>query len=325
MTKPLPASAFPYDYTRIEQIIAGYIPSWRHHRFDSVVAIARGGLIPAVMISAALDIPLHALAYNRERRAASWYSASSPSAESQVLLVEDIAGRGHTLTDCLDFLQAHKITPKTFTLAYDAQSRIIPEFGVEIQSGYRAWFPWERESITDAFDATGNRPTEREYTYASWAIDLDGVLLADLPEHLYHDALDETLATRDELPPGNPLPDLHLSQITIITGRPEQDRERTQRWLTKHGFHGPLVMRDPARHDVGQTARHKALALLQRRHTHFLESDVEQALEIAQHTQLARVYWWNGQRALLVHASEAQLLDDTKTRRDTRSQSVLSR
>lgn len=308
MTLPLPATAFPYDYTRIEQLVASYIPSWRQQEFCGVVAVARGGLIPAVMISAALDIPLHAVAYDRASRTVSWYSATRPAAGSHVLLVEDIAGRGHTLADSLDFLQAHQVVARIFTLAYDTESRITPEFGVKIQPGYRAWFPWERESITDAYGATANQPAEREYTYASWAIDLDGVLLADLPEQSYLEALDDTLRTRDTLPPNTCLPDLDLEQVTIITGRPEQDRARTQQWLTCHGFHGPLVMRDPAIHDVSQTAQHKSQALLQRRHTHFVESDVEQALEIAQRTRIARVFWWNGHHALLVHASAVDVL-----------------
>src|SRR3546814_18454435 len=72
-----------------------------------------------------------------------------------------------------------------FTLAHDADSRIKPDFGLEIPAGFRAWFPWERSSITPAFDQTLNCPERPEYDYTSWAIDLDGVLLMDLPEHQY--------------------------------------------------------------------------------------------------------------------------------------------
>lgn len=308
MTQHLPATALPYDYTRIEHIVAGYTESWRHSNFDAVVAIARGGLVPGVMVSTALDIPLYAVGYDRARRHVSWFSVSRPKRNARVLVVEDIAGRGTTLSDSLSFLQGYGLQTQVFTLAYDAESRITPDFGIELAQGYRAWFPWERESITPAFDVTANRPAAREYTYASWAIDLDGVLLPDLPEHMYAQALEDTLAQRDTLLPSTTLPDLDLATVTIITGRPEQDRVRTQNWLTSHGFHGPLVMRDPSRYDVDQTALHKAAALLQRRHTHFLESDVEQALEISHHTQVARVFWWNGQHARLVHASPAQVL-----------------
>lgn len=304
MSRLLSTSAFPYDYTRIEHIVAGHIVSWRRLKFDAVVAIARGGLVPGVMASAALDVPLHALSYDRTQRQVSWFSTSRPGRGARVLVVEDIAGRGTTLSDCLSFLNDHGLYTQVFTLAYDEQSRITPDYGVKIAEGYRAWFPWERESITDAFDQTENKPARREYTYASWAIDLDGVLLADLPEHRYAQALEETLTQRDGLLPSPTLPDLSLSNITIITGRPEQDRDRTQDWLTQHRFHGPLVMRNPVSHDVTQTAEHKATAILNRRHTHFLESDVVQALEIARRTQIARVFWWDGQRATLVHASE---------------------
>lgn len=308
MTQPFSAAALPYDYTRIEQIVASHVESWRHANFDAVVAIARGGLIPGVMVSTALGIPLHALGYDRTHRRVSWFSVLAPTSGSRVLIVEDIAGRGTTLSDCVAFLHDYGVQTQIFTLAYDDQSRVIPDFGIKLAKGYRAWFPWERESITPAFDTTANIPTAPEYRYASWAIDLDGVLLPDLPKHLYAQMLDDTLAQRDTLLPSTTLPGLDLSTITIITGRPEQDRSRTQKWLTQHGFEGPLVMRDPTVHDVTQTALHKATALLQRRHTHFLESEIEQALDIAAHTKIARVFWWNGHQATLVHASPVELL-----------------
>lgn len=301
-------SAYPYDYSRVETVMAEYIPQWRHLRFDAVVAIARGGLAPALMASTALSLPLYALSYSRADRRVSWYTAQTPSAPSSLLLVEDVAGRGTTLADSLDFLRALGHEVKVFTLAYDADSRIQPDYGVQIPAGFRAWFPWEHTSITPAFDAVRNQPDRPEYEYASWAIDLDGVLLMDLPEHLYARALHDTLAQRDLLLPNKVLPGLDLTRITIITGRPEQDRDRTQAWLTRHGFHGPLIMRDENRHTAAQTATHKAQAILARCHTHFIESDAAQALDIARQAKVARVVWWNGRQALVVYANEIQHL-----------------
>ncbi len=301
-------SAYPYDYSRVETVMAEYIPQWRSLRFDAVVAIARGGLAPALIASTDLAVPMYALSYSRPDRKVSWYTAQMPSAPSRILLVEDIAGRGTTLADSLDFLRASGHEVKVFTLAYDAESRIRPDYGMEMPPGLRAWFPWERASITAAFDATGNQPDRPEHDYASWAIDLDGVLLMDLPEHLYAQALHETLAQRDLLLPSKVLPGMDLTHVTIITGRPEQDRDRTQTWLARHGFHGPLIMRDEGRHTAEQTATHKAQAILARCHTHFIESDAAQALEIARQTRVARVIWWNGQQALMVHASAVEHL-----------------
>jgi len=297
-------SAFPYDYARVEQVVAGHVPTWRSMGFAGVVAIARGGLAPALIASAALDLPLYALSYDRRARRVSWFTAQTPPHGVRVLVVEDIAGRGTTLSDSLEFLAARGHAFSVFTLAYDAESRVRPDFGVEIPPGFRAWFPWERESITTAYDATGNLPDQPAHAYASWAIDLDGILLPDLPADAYAADLADTLARRDRLTPSAILPGRDLSRLTIITGRPEQDRARTQDWLHRHGFLGPLVMRDAGRHSAAQTAEHKALAIVAGRHTHFIESDMSQALEIARRVQVARVYWWNGVTALAVYASQ---------------------
>ena len=301
-------AAFSYDYARIETVVSGFVPEWRRAGFDAVVAIARGGLVPAVMAATELCLPMHALSYDRSRRAVSWYTRSQPPASASVLLVEDVAGRGTTLSDSLDFLRSQGYRVSVFTLAYDSESRVQPDYGLEMPDGFRAWFPWERTSITPAFDTRPDADAVPEYRLASWAIDLDGVLLMDLPEEQYARALHDTLAQRDLLPPSATLPGLDLSQVTIITGRPEQDRRRTQAWLDRHGFHGPLVMRDESRHTAAQTPEHKAQAILSRCHTHFIESCPMQALAIAQQAKVARVIWWNGGKALLVYANEVEHL-----------------
>jgi len=301
-------AAFSYDYARIETVVSGFVPEWRRAGFDAVVAIARGGLVPAVMAATELCLPMHALAYDRPARAVSWYTRSRPPASSSVLLVEDVAGRGTTLSDSLDFLHSQGYRASVFTLAYDSESRVQPDYGLKMPDGFRAWFPWERTSITPTFDTRPNADAVPEYRLASWAIDLDGVLLMDLPEEQYARALHDTLAQRDLLPPSATLPGLDLSQVTIITGRPEQDRRRTQAWLDRHGFHGPLVMRDESRHTAAQTPEHKAQAILSRCHTHFIESCPMQALAIAQQAKVARVIWWNGGKALLVYANEVEHL-----------------
>jgi len=302
---PAPLTAFPYDYARVEHVVSEYVPQWRGMGFQAVVAIARGGLAPAVIACTALDLPLYALSYDRRARRVSWFTAQTPPAGARVLLVEDIAGRGTTLSDSMDFLAASGYALNVFTLAYDAESRVRPDFGVAVPPGFRAWFPWERESVTQAYDATGNLPTRQPDAYASWAIDLDGILLPDLPSHLYDTDLAAALAQRDLLLPNAILPGRDLRALPIITGRPEQDRVRTQAWLRRHGFEGPLVMRDASRHSAAQTAEHKAQAIMAGCHTHFIESDMAQALEIAQRVKVARVYWWNGQTALSVYASPA--------------------
>ena len=306
-----PSCAFPYGYTSIEATIARYLPDWSAQDFDAVVAIARGGLIPATLIASELDLPLLAVSYQRATREVQWWTKERPVPGGRLLLVEDIAGRGTTLSDCLQFLEQEAQEVRVFSLAYDRESRMTPDYGQPMPDGMRAWFPWERESITDAFSQTENLPTQPPQAYAAWAIDLDGILLQDIPEHSYLQDLEATLALRDSLPPFQTMPALPtLRTAPVITGRPECDRNRTQQWLDRHGFSGPLLMRDPARHTAAQSATHKAEMLLQHRYTHFLESDAAQALIIASITRIAAVFWWNGERAMRVHACETSLQDN---------------
>src|SRR5690606_30370860 len=128
-------------------------------------------------------------------------------------------GRGHTLADCLQFMRLQNIEVKTFVLAYDKESRVAPDYGQRIPDGARAWFPWERETITDAFTVTRNQPSLPQRSYAAWAIDLDGVLLPDIPAHSYTQDLEAALMLRDTLPPAQLLPPLpRLHHLPIITG-----------------------------------------------------------------------------------------------------------
>ncbi len=301
-------SAYSCDYYWVESLVNSYIHEWRQAKFDAVIAIARGGLTPGVMASTALSLPMHALSYSRSTRQVSWFTRDTPRLGTRVLLVEDIAGRGTTLVDSVNFLRDQGFDTSIFTLAWDEESRIRPDYGFQIPAGSRAWFPWERESITDASGDTNNMPDQPEYEYASWAIDLDGILLPDVPEEHYLRDLQDALLTRDALEPNASLPNRNLHDLPIVTGRPEQDRARTQAWLDRHGFGGELIMRNEAKYSAAQTPLHKADAIVQRRFTHFIESDAIQALEIANRVKVARIIWWNGSRAMAVYAHEAHEL-----------------
>ena len=301
-------AALPFDYLTVAHMIDQWVPEWRQLGFFGVVAIARGGLIAGVMASTALSIPLYALQYGRPNREVSWFTRATPPRGVRLLLIDDIAGSGATLLDCRDFL-ARDYQVDVCALVCDDSSRIEPRWSVRLRNGLRAWFPWEREAITLAFDATENMPPFPEYSYASWAIDLDGVLLSDVPDAHYETDLHGALAHRDTLPPASKLPPLDLSTITIITGRPEIDRDRTCQWLSRHGFHGKLLMRNSSQFPVELTPEYKAYQLHAGCHTHFLESCPKQAIRIAQSAPVAKVFWWVGDgSAYLVRACKADLL-----------------
>lgn len=256
----------------------------------------------ALMISHATGVEPAFLRYRRADRSVAWDSSVSiPPPGSKVLLCEDIAGAGHTLKDCLSFLECRDLKVKILTAGFDDLSSIRPDYGIDGR-GYFLQFPWERQAYTRAYrehwNNTGGGRTgqmAQDHEYDVYAIDLDGILLPDIPYQRYAADLQAALCERDHLEPYERLPP--LGQIkAIITGRPEMDRVRTKAWLSRHG-HGetPLIMRDTRLYNDSpeQVSTHKAKAVLQLGCTHFVESDPVQAILIAQHAPLLRVIWWD--------------------------------
>jgi hypoxanthine phosphoribosyltransferase len=312
MNKPV----LPLTYEQLDHWIESLQPALLDEQFAAALGILRGGAPLALMASHAVGVPVAFLRYERASRVVTWDSAlPMPAPGSKVLLCEDIAGRGFTLLDCIDFLERHGLIVRTLTGAFDELSRTRPDFGIDAR-GYFALFPWERQAYTDRYrddwtnnDAGQRAPMSSDHEYATYAIDLDGILLPDVPSTRYDEDLEAALNERDLLLPFESLPGIDLQRArAIITGRPEMDRERTQAWLDRHGFGKlELVMRTPDLHDQtpAGTAAHKAAAVLRCGVTHFIESDPVQAILIAQKAPLLRVIWWDaaGRTGTLVGAS----------------------
>ncbi|TDV07839.1 phosphoribosyltransferase [Paraburkholderia caballeronis] len=300
MNKPI----VPLTYEQLDQWIESLQPLLAAENFAAVVGILRGGAPLALMVSHATGAPVAFLRYERATREVRWDSALPlPEPGSKVLLCEDIAGRGFTLTDSIAFLREYGLAVRTLTGAYDDLSRLRPDYSIDA-SGYFALFPWERQAYTDRYRADWARDGAHEgalmagdHEYAVYAIDLDGILLPDIPLTRYDEDLDAALTERDALLPFDKFPGIDLQHTrAIITGRPEMDRARTQLWLERFGFGQlELVMRTPGEHDEtpAGAAAHKAAAALRCGVTHFIESDPVQAIFIAQRAPLLRVIWWN--------------------------------
>jgi len=300
MNKPV----LPLTYEQLDHWIESLQPALLAEGFAMAIGILRGGAPLALMVSHSAGAPVAFLRYDRASRTVAWDSTLSiPPAGSKVLLCEDIAGRGFTLVDCLAFLEQHGLDVKTLTGAVDDLSRTQPDYAIDAR-GYFALFPWERQAYTERYRddwarvEAGDAPAMADdHHYATYAIDLDGILLPDVPLARYDEDLAAALLERDALLPFEVLPGIDLKRVrTIITGRPEMDRARTQAWLERHGFgHMQLVMRTPGKHDESPAgaAAHKAAAALAGGVTHFVESDPVQALLIAQQAPLLRVIWWD--------------------------------
>jgi hypoxanthine phosphoribosyltransferase len=294
----------PLTYEQLDHWIESLQPVLIAERFTAAVGILRGGAPLALMASHSIGVPIAFLSYDRKARHVTWDSAlPMPAPGSKVLLCEDIAGRGFTLVDCITFLEQHGLIVKTLTGAFDELSRVRPDYANDA-TGYFALFPWERQAYTEGYrddwlqvEAGHSDSMAGDHEYATYAIDLDGILLPDVPLARYAEDLAAALIERDALLPFDVLPDIDLKQVrAVITGRPQADLERTRAWLERHGFgHLELVMRVPDQHDetAAGAAAHKIAAVLRCGVTHFLESDPVQALMIAQRAPLLRVIWWD--------------------------------
>ena len=303
-TKPPGRPMIEVSYQKLDQWISSLQVRLRAEGFHAVVGIIRGGAPLALMVSHATGLEVGFLRYERSTRRVAWDSSlPMPKAGAKILLCEDIAGAGFTLIDCVGFLERRGLIVQTLTGVYDDLSRIKPNYALDSR-GYYSILPWERETFTDAYRtqwqevAAGSRETvDPDHTFAYYGIDLDGILVPDLPLHFYDECLESALAARDELLPFTVIPALN-SIIAIITGRPEMDRDRTQHWLNSNGFNGlKLVMRDPSvysdsPHDV---ARFKATQARQSGCTHYIESDPIQAVYIARTFPLLHTIWWDAQ------------------------------
>lgn len=303
MEKPV----LPLTYDQIDHWIASLAPELAREHFACAVGILRGGVLPAALVSHAVGVPAAFVRYERATRTVTWDSSIPiPARGSTVLLCEDIAGAGHTLADCVAFLREHGLVVKTMTVAFDDLSRMRPDYGLDGR-GYFPLFPWERHAHTERYRARWRETKAgtlaaigEDHEFAVYAIDLDGILLPDVPPHCYEADLEAALSERDELAPYAQVPfiDWHRTKA-IVTGRPEMDRARTERWLGRHGYDRlQLVMRDPATHTdtPEQVAAHKAQAAVHLACTHFIESDPVQAIFIARHAPLVRVVWWDAAR-----------------------------
>ena len=129
---------------------------------DTLVAISRGGLVPARLLSDVLDIP------NLYTIRISFYSSvgvkkekpevtqplSADLSGKNVLLVDDISDSGKSLSLALEYLKPlNPARVKTATIHFKPDSLLKPDF---FHSTTESWiiYPWERNEF---FKQTGKQ------------------------------------------------------------------------------------------------------------------------------------------------------------------------
>lgn len=281
-------------YDRAEQMVAALLDRVTAWRPDAVVAILRGGLVPATMAACLLALPLFMIGWERRGGTTTWIGP--PAGGRRILLVDDCCATGQTMLAARTALLDHGLDCATLTVVHDPETtRYVPDFSHPMREYFR--FPWERGEATPAARAlrrTG-APAHRSTEAPFVGLDLDGVFLPDVPRAHYIADLTEALRRRHASEPFAVLPSFSAERAVVITGRPELDRAQTEAWLSRWGYPGLQLECRPAdvADDVASVAAYKARTATRWGCTHFVESDPEQAIRIAALAPHLLVSWWS--------------------------------
>ena len=157
------------------------VAAWRP---DAIVAIVRGGLVPATMVSCTLSLPLFMVGCDRKTKIPGWVS-SRPNAE-RLLVVDDCCATGRTMLSVETALRHQNYECATLTVVHDPETTgYVPDFSHPMTELFR--FPWERGEATPAsrrlraMGASADPSAERPF----YGLDLDGVFLADIDRREY--------------------------------------------------------------------------------------------------------------------------------------------
>ena len=281
-------------YDQAERMVSALLGSVEAWQPDAVVAIARGGLVPGTMVACGLALPLFIAGYDRNSGIAAWIGPKPDG--RRVLLVDDCAATGTTLAGVRDAVLRDGFDCATLAIVHDPDTtRYVPDFSHPMRDLFR--FPWERgeATLTARSRRVGGAPADRAFEKPFFGLDMDGVLLPDIPRAHYDRDLEDALFHRHALEPFPALPPFAADRAVVITGRPESDRGVTAAWLARHGYGAiPLECRPasvPA--DIGSVSRYKAETATRWGCTHYVESEAEQAVRIAALAPHLVVSWWS--------------------------------
>lgn len=293
------------DYNNIALQLDRLSINIKKESYDGIAIILRGGGFAGFHLSFLTGLPYFFLNYDRKTATVKFFG-DAPIGK-KILLCEDFAGKGETLINCQKFLTETGYHFSTLVICYDHLSRITPDYFCfhNTNSQVRFLLPWERHRINEAADfdmESGEQKADHDYEKTAW--DLDGIFLNDIDPKKYVDDLENTLTLRDTYPRLDTAPKIKESDI-ILTGRPVSDQKRTLAWLKRNHINNSLVMRDdevdqPNHAHVG---RWKAKRCSELGFTHYVESELEQAVFMSVSFPELRIFWWNGGKPILLNAT----------------------
>jgi len=142
------------SYNEIGWACGSLVEMWKEldFQFQLVVGISRGGLIPGVIISHLLQLPLEVVCYSSKDGAGDNKNHENQLpvlTASPMLIIDDISDTGKTLMEVRDYYTKHNVSVYTAALYYKVNPTpelFVPDFRWRRIPHDAGWvtFPWEK-------------------------------------------------------------------------------------------------------------------------------------------------------------------------------------
>ena len=135
-----------YPWNKIDDLVQEIKNRSSNFKPTHTVGIARGGLIPAVMLSHQLNLPMETLGVSFRDNKATHHTKFKPIDDARYLIVDDINDSGTTFKVVSDIFRNRRLIFATAALINKEKSDFSVDFYGEMFY-YDDWinFPWENK------------------------------------------------------------------------------------------------------------------------------------------------------------------------------------
>ena len=134
-----------YPWNKIDDLVKEIGSRVSAYKPTHIVGIARGGLVPAVMLSHRLNLPMETLGVSFRDNKATHHTKFKPIKDARYLIVDDINDSGTTFKVVTDIFKNRRLQHRTAALINKEKSDFDVDFYGEMFY-HDDWinFPWEK-------------------------------------------------------------------------------------------------------------------------------------------------------------------------------------
>ena len=134
-----------YPWNKIDDLVKEIDSRVSAYKPTHIVGIARGGLVPAVMLSHQLNLPMETLGVSFRDNKATHHTKFKPIKDARYLIVDDINDSGTTFKVVTDIFKNRRLQHRTAALINKEKSDFDVDFYGEMFY-HDDWinFPWEK-------------------------------------------------------------------------------------------------------------------------------------------------------------------------------------